>query len=150
MPDENTYGFNKDDATALIESIQNGETWYPEIKPRGGGGGTGGVIEYKITSVSTKTSGPYIGLKAADVVIHGAPCSRSNLIGETVEVIDHSNELFDEPTMVGFTGWASEMVFWSLDTEEECETLTPCHWAAINRVCAPNTGTYAAACPPPE
>jgi len=112
--------------------------------------GDGGVIEFKITSVTTKSSGPYIGLKAANVVIHGAPCSRSNLIGTTVEVIDHSNELFDETTMIGYTGWASEMVFWSLDSAADCETLTPCHWAAINRVCSPNTGIYDAACPPPE
>jgi len=38
MSDERTYGFNKDDAGALIQSISNGEDWFPEIKPRGGGG----------------------------------------------------------------------------------------------------------------
>lgn len=148
MPDESTYGFNKDDATALIESIQNGESWFPEIKPRGGGGGS--VIEYKITSTETKASGPYTGLKAASVVIHGAPCGRSSLIGTVAEVIDHSDNLFDEASMVGYTGWASEMVFLSLDDTDDCDTKTPCHWAAINRVCAPDTGIYAAACPPPE
>lgn len=40
MADERTYGFNRDDATALIHSISHSESWYPEIKPRGGGGGT--------------------------------------------------------------------------------------------------------------
>jgi hypothetical protein len=114
------------------------------------GGGKGGVIEYKITSLTTKASGPYTGLKAAEAVIHGAPCGRIELIGTTVEVIDHSNELFDESSMVGFTGWASEMVFLSLDDEADCDTLTPCHWAAINRVCTADTGDYAAPCPPPE
>lgn len=39
MADERTYGFNKDDADALIQSIGNGEGWFPEIKPRGKGGG---------------------------------------------------------------------------------------------------------------
>jgi hypothetical protein len=144
MPDESTYGFNKDDATALIESIQNGENWYPEIKPRGSGGG--GVIEYKIVSTSTKSSGPYTGLKAAQVIVHGAPCGRSSLIGQEIEVIDHSDNLFDETSMVDYTGWASEMVFLSLDTEDDCGTLTPCHWAAINRVCDPDTGIYAEPC----
>jgi hypothetical protein len=38
MADERTYGFNRDDATELINSIGSQETWYPEIKPRGGGG----------------------------------------------------------------------------------------------------------------
>ena len=37
MPDERTYGFNKDDAQSLVQSISNGEDWFPEIKPRGGG-----------------------------------------------------------------------------------------------------------------
>jgi hypothetical protein len=35
MPDDRTYGFNRDDAEALAQSISAGETWYPEIKPRG-------------------------------------------------------------------------------------------------------------------
>jgi len=116
----------------------------------GESGGSGGIIEYKITSLTTKASGPYTGLKAAEAVIHGAPCGRSELIGTIVEVIDHSNELFDEASMVGFTGWASEMVFLSLEAEVACDTLTPCHWAAINRVCTADTGDYAEPCPPPE
>jgi hypothetical protein len=114
------------------------------------GGGGAGVIEYKIVSTSTKSSGPYFGLKAASAIVHGAPCDRSELIGTTVEVIDHSNDLFDETSMVGYTGWAAEMVFLSLDAEAECDTMSPCHWAAINRVCAANTGTYAEPCPPEE
>lgn len=38
MPDERTYGFNRDDAQSLVNSIRLGEDWFPEIKPRGGGG----------------------------------------------------------------------------------------------------------------
>jgi hypothetical protein len=37
MPDERTYGFSKDDAESIIQSIGTGENWFPEIKPRGGG-----------------------------------------------------------------------------------------------------------------
>lgn len=109
--------------------------------------GSGGVIEYKIDSVTTKGSGPYTGLYAAAVTIHGAPCGRDDLIGTSVEVIDHSRELFEEPSMAGFTGWAAEMIFLSLDATADCGTLSPCHWAAINRVCTANTGIYDAPCP---
>ena len=35
MPDERTYGFNKDDAQSLVQSISHGENWFPEIRPRG-------------------------------------------------------------------------------------------------------------------
>ena len=113
--------------------------------------GSGGVVEYEITgSATTATTGPYTGLKVAEVMIHGAPCDRMELIGTTVDVVDHSDELFDEDSMIGYTGWATEMVFLSLDAEAECDTLSPCHWAAINRVCNPNTGIYAEPCPPEE
>tara|TARA_R110000868_G_scaffold329453_1_gene590298 strand:+ start:764 stop:1285 length:522 start_codon:yes stop_codon:yes gene_type:complete len=35
MPDEHTYGANRDDMTALIQGISHSEGWFPEIKPRG-------------------------------------------------------------------------------------------------------------------
>lgn len=112
------------------------------------GNSDGGTIEYTITSLTTASSGPYNGLKVATVVVRGAPCGRSSLIGTSVEVVDHSGCIFDVDPMVGYTGWASEMVFWSLAAGADCETLTPCHWGAINRCCAANSGTYDAACPP--
>ena len=37
MSDERTYGFNKDDADALVQSIGHGEEAFPEIRPRGVG-----------------------------------------------------------------------------------------------------------------
>ena len=124
--------------------IQDVSGFWINLKTAGGGG----VIEYKIISSATRmTSGPYTGLRVVDAIIHGAPCEQTELIGETVEVVDHSDELFDEDSMIGYTGWASEMIFLSLDEEDECGTLTPCHWAAINRVCSPNTGIYADPCP---
>ena len=52
MPDERTYGFNKDDAQSLLQSIGNGESWFPEIKPRARGGSSGGhTIWFTITDV---------------------------------------------------------------------------------------------------
>ena len=131
-----------------MHAIQDISGYWITIKQVPGGGG---VIEYQITSSATvKSSGPFFGLKYVDAMIHGAPCDRTDLIGSEVEVIDHSDDLFDEASMIGYTGWASEMVFLSLDPEAECDTLSPCHWAAINRVCNPNTGIYAEPCPPPE
>lgn len=56
MPDESTYGFNKDDATALIESIQNGESWFPEIKPRGGGAKPSDYITFEFVDESASES----------------------------------------------------------------------------------------------
>ena len=55
MPDESTYGFNKDDGTSLIESIHNGEDWFPEIKPRGGGGRVG--VRYVIFQITGERDG---------------------------------------------------------------------------------------------
>jgi hypothetical protein len=40
MPDRRTYGFNRDDATELVNSIGSRESWYPEIRPRATGGGS--------------------------------------------------------------------------------------------------------------
>jgi hypothetical protein len=51
MADERTYGFNRDDATELINSIGSQETWYPEIKPRGNGGGGTHTIWFTIVEV---------------------------------------------------------------------------------------------------
>jgi len=106
----------------------------------GDGGSSGGdVIEYVILSMSTETTGPYIGLKKASVKIKGG---RGDLVAMTVNVIDHSGCIFDEPTMAGYTGWAFFAQFESLDPVDEC-ALTPYHWAALNRCCAADSGTYA-------
>ena len=40
MPDRRTYGFSRDDATELVNSIGSRENWYPEIRPRATGGGS--------------------------------------------------------------------------------------------------------------
>jgi len=105
------------------------------------------TIEYTIIAVTTAGAGPYAGLKTASALVHGAPCGQPALIGTEVNVIDHSGGLFDAGgTMAGYTGWAAEMIFLSLASGAACDDLTPCHWAAINRVCDPDTGVYATAC----
>lgn len=102
---------------------------------------SGAIVEYTIDSLTTKSSGPYIGLVAATVTIRGVICGQgASLIDTPAEVIDHSGCIFDEADMTGYTGWAAtNMEYNSLDGSG----LTPCHNAAINRCCGPYSGTYA-------
>ena len=103
----------------------------------GDGAGGGASIEYEIISTSTASNGPYTGLKIASVTIKGAPCNRASLIGTTVDVVDHSECIFDLTSgqLAGVWGWASERVFESLQSGVPAGTLTPCHWSADNRCC---------------
>lgn len=102
-------------------------------------GGAGDLIEYTITSIVTSTEPDYVGLEKATVVVRGGP---AGLIGTSVSVYDHSGCIFDEVSMVGYTGWAFRTQYRTLDTSKACEVLTPFHWAAINRCCDANSGTY--------
>lgn len=109
------------------------------------GGGSSAWIEYVIQTITTPTGGHYAGLRVATVIVKGG--NDGNLIDTEVEVVDHSGGLFDEPgNMTGYTGWALWGVYKSLQPSIECDTLTPAHWAAVNRVCDPNTGIYAEPC----
>jgi hypothetical protein len=110
------------------------------LEPAGGGGGA--VIEYSITSISTAASGDYTGLVIASVEVIGAPCDRSALIGTTLDVVDHSGCIFDlaSDSLAGVIGWAFEGIYESLDAEADPGTLSPCHWAALNRCCADGEG----------
>jgi hypothetical protein len=111
----------------------------------GGASVVGGNIEYTIDTLRTETTGPYTGLIIAEVVVKVA--DDTSLIGTTLDVVDHSGCIFDEDPMTGYTGWAAWGAAWSLDVDDECETLTPKHWYAINRCCSANSGTYAEPCP---
>jgi hypothetical protein len=51
VADDRTYGFSKDDAESLIQGISNGESWFPEIKPRGNAGGGVQIIRFEISAV---------------------------------------------------------------------------------------------------
>jgi hypothetical protein len=104
----------------------------------GDGAGGGASIEYEISSTSVAgSSSPYNGLTVASVTVKGAPCSRSSLIGTTVDVVDHSGCIFDLTSgeLAGVWGWASERVFPSLASGAPSGTMTPCHWSADNRCC---------------
>jgi hypothetical protein len=97
------------------------------------------LIEYTINSMITSAEPDYVGLKKATVTVRGGPAM---LVGASVSVYDHSGCIFNEPEMEDYTGWAFWGQFRTLDVTKDCEVLTPKHWAAVNRCCAPNSGTY--------
>ena len=99
----------------------------------------GDIIEYTIDSMVTSSEADYIGLKKATVTIRGG---KPELVGTTVSVYDHAGCIFDVEDMEGYTGWAFWAPFRTLDELQDCDVLTPHHWAAFNRCCAPNSGTY--------
>ena len=109
------------------------------------GEGNKGIIEYKITSLRIASGAvalekPYTGLWIATVVV-----KNGNLINTTVEVVDHSGCIF-AAGFANYTGWAHWDFYGSLEAAVACDTTTPFHWAAFNRCCDPNTGTYATPC----
>jgi len=138
MPDDRTYGFSRTDAYGLLELIGNGDAEFPEVVPRDLSS-PGDIIEYTIDSMATSSEADYIGLEKATVTIRGG---KPELIGTTVSVYDHSGCIFDAEDMEGYTGWAFLGQFRTLDELQDCDVLTPHHWAAFNRCCAPNSGTY--------
>lgn len=127
----------------------------PAVVLAGGTGidcGGGQIIEYVIDSLrvadaEVEDEAPYAGLTIASVTIKGAACGKGQVETE-VDVVDHSGCIFDEEDMTGYTGWAaSSMEYLSLDPEADPGEFAPCHYAAFNRCCAPDSGTYAT---PPE
>jgi len=134
------WTIEQDDSGRFVMAGDNAELVTDAVRVFiGDGAGGGASIEYEIISTSTAgSSSPYNGLKVASVTIKGAPCSRSSLIGTTVDVVDHSGCIFDltSEQLAGVWGWASERVFSSLASGASSGTLTPCHWSADNRCCA--------------
>lgn len=104
--------------------------------------GGGRQIQGEITAVRTAgTTGedaPYAGLRIATIEIEVAPCSNPELIGESVDVVDHSECVLDleEEELIGLWMWANEGIAESRDPEAEEGELTPCHWVAADRCCA--------------
>lgn len=136
---QNTFGYSLSAGDPVMARWDNvaGE-WIPvEAYPL-----AGKSIEYTIISLADATDPDFAGLKVATVKIRVGP---TNLVDEEVEVYDHSGCIFDDVDMVGYTGWALWGRAVSLDTSKSCTPtppLTPWHWAAFNRCCEPNTGTY--------
>lgn len=97
-----------------------------------------GWIRGTLTSLSTKVGGPYDGLKAAQVNVKVTCPDFSDLIGTSVEVIDHIECVLDLPEedLVGVFILASECVAESLSSGASPGDLTPVHWGADDRCCS--------------
>jgi len=92
MADERTYGFSRDDATSLVQSISNAEGWYPEIKPRGGGTLRVQVImaEDLFAAVDTRTDPSYATAKILKVIYPTVtpPFNDLELTNETILIVN--------------------------------------------------------------
>lgn len=106
-------------------------------------GGDGACIEGTLTALRTAgTTGPdapYAGLIIGTVTVAGTSPSLSALIGEEVDVVDHSECVFDLEIadLDGVWVWATRKVFLSRDPAADPGELTPPHWSADDRCCVP-------------
>lgn len=102
-----------------------------------------GSLEFEISEIYTKSTGPYTGLTAALVTVKIPPPDRPELLNTEIEIIDHSGCIFDLPEedLVGVWGWASERIAESLADGAVPGTLTPIHWSADDRCCTESDGT---------
>lgn len=141
MPiDDHTYGFSKDDAEALVQSIGNTDREFPEIEPRSRGGSSH-LFQGNLTAIADGT-GDYTGKKVGTVTVVVAPCGSGNLIGDSVSVVDWSGCVFDLPIgdLNGVWVWFGKGVAESLAPEATEGQLTPCHYVAHDRCCVSADG----------
>lgn len=105
------------------------------------GGGGGGTIMGEITAMRTASGSgadaPYTGLKIATVTVTTAPCGLGNLVGTSVDIVDHSLCVLDLDNidLIGLNMWGSQGVAESLASGAAEGELTPCHWCADDRCC---------------
>jgi hypothetical protein len=133
--DENTYGFNVVDATDLINLLGDGDVIHPLRQPKQGKRG-GRWVQGTLTALDAGT-GQYTGKDIATIEVEVTSCGLASLIGEEIEVVDHSGCVFDhtEEELMGVWVWASEGVALSTDAEADPGDLTDCHWVADDRCC---------------
>ena len=109
MPDRRTYGFSRDDATELVNSIGSRENWFPEIKPRGGGKR---ILDIEFTVISMDCySDPWILTVEVTYFTGGCTASIPGADPYTgyVEVENRCNiaNHFTAENIVGLTGTAT-------------------------------------------
>lgn len=136
MPDERTYGFSRDDAEALIQSIGTGENWFPETKPRGSGGGSrGGFITFQPYEVV-----PGIGsiCDAVQAIVLSSECGSGIQPGDVVNVWDRSRSWFAMPEALLFASSGSAHYMKVSDEERYAlGDLDPgqCRWEVVSMNC---------------
>lgn len=113
MADERTYGFNRDDAESLLQGIGNGENWFPEIRPRGGGGSGVQIISFSINSSDplTRSADVEIRQRTFPGTVFGSTLDDTNVI-----VYDTDGCYLNEPN-VDLTGRLGKAVLMLVDDE---------------------------------
>jgi hypothetical protein len=104
MSDENTYGFNKDDAQSLLQSISHGEVLFPEIRPRGG-----------VNASASAGSCPCECIEQGDAIVNGIETT----LRWTVKMT--KNEVFNQE--FGSITFPSGDYLLTLDTETDIWSL---------------------------
>lgn len=120
MADDRTYGFSRDDAGALIQSISNGEGWYPEIKPRGGSGGVITNVRFQIVSSDPTT---FTGLAEVLAWDYGFTLEQvpDLILGSVIEICDPRACFLNEPN-VDLTGRQGTAVYRQGSLDDICRT----------------------------
>ena len=140
MADERTYGFNKDDATSLLQSISHGENWFPEIKPRGGRAGGGLTIRFRIVA-SYFCGACYVEARVISVpfgVSVSALPDVDTYDNNAVRIYDRTGCKFNEPPedLVNRIGYATYMT--PLE-DGPCPDTIFSSWECIDLCCAEET-----------
>lgn len=138
---DEVVGFSRPDAEALLLTIGGSQVITPRRLPSGSRGGVR-AIQGTLTALTTATTGYYTGKKVGTITVVVAPCSDSDLIGDSVSVVDWSGCVFDRDfaDLEDVWVWASEGIAASLDEEADTGDLTPCHWTANDRCCVAADG----------
>lgn len=145
MPDERTYGFNVDDATALLQSIGTEEATYQETRPRGGRGGGTTTILFEIVRV---LRGVGLNCNAMECEVLNVSCGGSGVaVGDLVTVYDEIGCIFNAPEhlLAGLRGYAIRMgnpsyaaddpLVFEAGTESIASPTGTCRWCAQSTCC---------------
>jgi hypothetical protein len=136
MADERTYGFSRDDAQSLVQSISHGEVIFPEIRPRPKrGGGGGGIIQFAPIDVC-EGIGFTCDCVTARVVT--ATCGSGLSPDDEVQVWDQSRGWFQMPEDLLFRsiGWAHKVKVTEADIYEGLPFyIGECRWVVISMDC---------------
>lgn len=122
MPDDRTYGFNVDDAAALLQSIGTSESTYQETRPRGrGGSGRVTSVRFKIVSSDPTTLSGLAQIIAWDYGFSKTQIP-ATIVGNTViEICDPMGCFLNEPN-VDLTDRAGVAVYRDSDVIDNCRT----------------------------
>lgn len=138
MADERTYGFNKDDATSLLQSIGVSETSYAEIKPRGGRPNLGDFIAFQPQDVC---AGIGFTCDCVEAEVIEVVCGSTTNVGDIVNVWDRNRSKFNMPPELLYAsiGYARYVKVTPEEAAELPEEIGPCRWSVIIMDCVEET-----------